>query len=311
MKILFLGSSEFACPSLNSLALSSHQVLGVLTQPDRPKGRGQRFTPSPVKRLALEKNLPLFQPEKVRDPSTVEHLRSLQPDVLVVVAYGQILPPAVLAIPPRGCVNVHASLLPKYRGAAPIARAILQGEQRTGVSTLFMDAGMDTGPILLVEESDISPTDTTGTLQERLSHIGASLLLRTLDELDKETLRPREQDEAQSTYAPKIEKAEALIDWTRSARQLSFLLRAFDPSPGAFTFWNGRVLKLFRPSWEDREAAERPGTVLEASSDRLRIATLHGDLFVQELQMESRPRMGVREFLRGHALRAGEVLVGK
>ncbi len=258
----------------------------------------------------MEKNLPLFQPDKVRDPSVAEQIRSLQPDVLVIVAYGQILPPPVLAIPHRGCVNVHASLLPKYRGAAPIARAILQGEERTGVSTMFMDAGMDTGPILLVEETEISSTDTTGSLQERLSHMGASLLLKTLDELAKGTLTPREQDPAQATYAPKIEKAEARIDWTRSARQLSYLLRAFDPAPGAFTLWNGRVLKLFRPSWLDREATENPGTVLEASIGHLRIATLQGDLFVQELQMESRPRMGVREFLQGHPLRAGEVLGG-
>lgn len=310
MKIFFLGSSEFACPSLGRLAVSSHRILGVLTQPDRPKGRKQRLTPPPVKRLAVEKNLPLFQPDKVRDPSVAEQIRSLRPDVLVVVAYGQILPPPVLAIPHRGCVNVHASLLPKYRGAAPIARAILQGEERTGVSTMFMDAGMDTGPILLVEETEISSTDTTGSLQERLSHMGASLLLKTLDELAKGTLTPREQDPAQATYAPKIEKAEARIDWTRSARQLSYLLRAFDPAPGAFTLWNGRVLKLFRPSWLDREATENPGTVLEASIGHLRIATLQGDLFVQELQMESRPRMGVREFLQGHPLRAGEVLGG-
>jgi len=159
LNIFFLGSSEFACPSLERLALSSHQVLGVLTQPDRPKGRRQRLTPPPIKRLAKEKNLPLFQPEKVRNPSAVEQIRSLQPDVLVVVAYGQILPLAILAIPPCGCVNVHASLLPKYRGAAPIARAILQGEERTGVSTLFMDAGMDTGPILLVKETEIKRED--------------------------------------------------------------------------------------------------------------------------------------------------------
>ena len=167
---------------------------------------------------------------------------------------------------------------------------------------------MDTGPILLVEETDIAPTDTTGTLQERLSHIGASLLLRTLDELAKETLTPREQDHAQASYAPKIEKAEARIDWNRPARQLSFLLRAFDPSPGAFTFWGGRTLKFFRPSWVDREAAGSPGTVLEASPDHLRIATIQGDLLVQELQMQSRPRMRVRNFLQGHPLGAGEVL---
>jgi methionyl-tRNA formyltransferase len=308
LKIFFLGSAEFACPSLACLALSSHPVLGVLTQPDRPKGRRQRLTPTPVKRLAVGKGLPLVQPEKVGAPSTLEFIRSLHPDVLVVVAYGQILPPAVLAIPPRGCVNVHASLLPKYRGAAPIARAILQGEKRTGVTTMFLDAGMDTGPILLVEETEITSVDTAGTLEDRLSRIGASLLLRTLDELDKGTLTLREQDPAQASYAPKIERDEARIDWRQPARQLSLLLRAFDPSPGAFTFWGGRTLKLFCPSWEDREAAESPGTVREASSSHLRVATAQGDLLVQELQMESRPRMRVREFLQGHSLRAGEIL---
>jgi methionyl-tRNA formyltransferase len=310
LKIFFLGSSAFACPSLDRLARSTHQVLGVLTQPDRPKGRRQRLTPPPIKILALEKNLPVFQPEKVRDPSAAERIRSLRPDILVVVAYGQILPPAVLAIPPRGCVNVHASLLPKYRGAAPIARAILQGDKRTGVSTMFMDAGMDTGPLLLVEETEISSTDTTGTLQERLSHLGASLLLQTLDELAGGTLTPRPQDHAQASYAPKIEKTEARIDWSQPARQLSFLLRAFDPSPGAFTFWNGRALKLYGPSWTDRAITATPGTVVATSPDHLRFATGQGELLVQELQMESRPRMRVREFLQGHPLKAGEVLGG-
>jgi len=305
LKVLFLGTSEFSCPSLESLLESSHKVIGVVTQPDRPKGRGQKLAPSPVKSLAISKDLPVLQPERVRDPSSLEALKSLHPDLMVVVAYGQILSPAVLAIPPRGCVNVHASLLPKYRGAAPIARAILAGETKTGVTTILMAPGMDTGPVLLTAKTNIEESDTMGTLHDRLARMGAHLLVQTLEGLEKRTLTPLPQDPSQATYAPKIQKEEGRINWQTPARHLFNLLRAFDPWPGAFTIWAGRILKLFQPSPLEEEAKEAPGTVVQASAAGLRIATSHGYLLVRELQLESRPRMTVNEFLRGYPLKPG------
>lgn len=305
MKVVFLGTSEFSCPSLEILLASSHEILAAVTQPDRPKGRGQKLAFSPVKSLSLAKNLPVFQPERVRDPSFLEVLKSLHPDLIVVVAYGQILPSSVLSIPPRGCVNVHASLLPKYRGAAPIARAILGEETRTGVTTIFMDRGMDTGPILLTAETEIGDSDTMGRLHERLARMGAHLLVRTLDGLEKDTITPRPQDSSQATYAPKIEKEEGRVHWDTPARQLFNLLRAFDPRPGAFTLWGDRTLKLFLPKVVEGEAKENPGTVAQAAANGVLIATSHGYLLVGELQLENRPRMTVAEFLRGYPLEPG------
>jgi methionyl-tRNA formyltransferase len=305
LKVVFLGTSEFSCPSLEILLASSHEILAVVTQPDRPKGRGQKRAFSPIKSLSLAKNLPVFQPERVQDPTFLEVLKSLHPDLIVVVAYGQILTSSVLSIPPRGCVNVHASLLPKYRGAAPIARAILGGETRTGVTTMFMDRGMDTGPILLTEETEIGDSDTMGTLHDRLSGMGAHLLVRTFDGLEKGTITPRPQDPSQATYAPKIEKEEGRINWDTPAPQLFNLLRAFDPWPGAFTVWADRTLKLFLPKLVEGEAMEAPGTVAHAAANGLRIATSQGYLLVRELQLENRPRMSVAEFLRGYPLKPG------
>jgi methionyl-tRNA formyltransferase len=311
LKVLFLGTAEFACLSLEALLTSRHKVAAVVTQPDRPKGRGQRLAPSPVKFLAAKKNIPVFQPEKLRDPAALEILRSFHPDLIVVVAYGQILSPSVLSIPHRGCVNVHASLLPQYRGAAPIPWAILKDEQRTGVATMLMDSGLDTGPILLTEETPIAPEDTAGVLHDRLATMGATLLLKTLDGLERETIAPRAQDHSRATYAPKIAKEDGRIDWNMPARELFNRLRAFDPWPGAFTRWGGRNLKLFRPCpVAEEETKEKPGTVAQVSEKNLTIATAHGCLRVREVQLENRPRMGVAEFLRGYPLKVGELLGG-
>lgn len=310
MRIIFLGTSEFACPSLEVLLTSPNEILIAVTQPDRPQGRGQKLSPSPVKSLALTKDVPLFQPERVRDPSAIEFLKSLHPEIMVVVAYGQILSSAVLAIPSRGCVNVHASLLPKYRGAAPIVRAILAGETKTGVTTMLLDERMDTGPTLLTVETDIDAEDTAGNLQDRLAKMGASLLLRTLAGLENGTITPHSQDHLQATYAPKITKEEGEIHWERPARELFNLLRALDPWPGAFSFWAGRRVKLFRPALVEGEAKEAPGTVVQASANGLFIATSQGHLLVREVQLENRPRMGVTEFLRGYPLQAGVLLGG-
>jgi len=308
LKVLFLGTSEFALPSLENLLGSSHEVLAVVTQPDRPRGRGQKFVPSAIKSLALARNLAIFQPEKIRDPVSLEVLQSFRPELFVVVAYGQILSSSVLSIPPRGCVNVHASLLPQYRGAAPITWAILNGETRTGVSTMFLDVGMDTGPILLTAETSIEREDTAGTLHDRLSLMGADLLRQTLDGLEKGRINPHSQDHSQATYAPKIDKEAGRINWDHPARELFNLLRAFDPWPGAFTFLRGLMLKLFRPDFpgeKGKDVREAPGTITRVGAEALHIATGRGDLLVRELQLANRPRMGVAEFLRGHPLQSG------
>ena len=310
MNILFLGTSDFACPSLEALLNSSHTVMEVVTQPDRPKGRGQKLTPPPVKSLALTRHLPVFQPEKLREPSAVNHLKSLIPELIVVVAYGQILSSAVLSIPRRGCVNVHGSILPKYRGAAPIARAIMNGEKKTGVTTMVMDAGMDTGPILITTETEILPDDNLGSLHDRLAQMGAPLLMKTLEELEKGTISPQPQDPAQATYAPKISKDEGRINWESTAEALSNLIRAFDPWPGAYTTWKGKTLKLFRPSTIKGPSPEPPGTFSGAVHQGFKIATGNGYLLIRELQMENRPRMPADQFLRGNPLEAGQRLGG-
>jgi methionyl-tRNA formyltransferase len=308
LKILFLGTAEFARPSLEALLHSSSELLGVVTQPDRPRGRGQKWIPSPVKSLALQSRISVYQPEKIRDPSFLKMLQALHPDLMVVVAYGQILSPEVLSIPPRGCVNVHASLLPKYRGAAPIVRAILSGDTRTGVTTMFMDPGMDTGPILMTEETEIADEDTAGILHDRLSRMGAGLLLRTLEGLEKNILAPRPQNHSQATYAPKIEREEARVNWNDPAPELFNLIRAFDPWPGAYTLWSGHFLKLFHPRLVEEKSGEAPGTVVQASAEGLRIATGYGVLLIREIQPESRPRMSVAEFLNGYPLQKGTQL---
>jgi len=305
LKLIFLGTAEFALPSLKIILSSPHKIIAVVTQPDRPKGRGQKVIFSAVKTLAVSQNLSVLQPEKIRDPAFLEVLRDLHPELMVVVAYGQILSPSVLAIPPLGCINVHASLLPKYRGAAPIARAVLEGESKTGVVTMFMDAGMDTGPLLLREETPISLEDTTGTLHERLSKMGADLLLKTLQDLERGTLTPQPQDDSQASLAPKITKEEGRIRWESPAGRLSNLLRAFDPWPGAFTAWTGRTIKLFSPVLTGSGTQERPGTILQSSTQGLTIATGDGVLGVREVQLENRPRMSVAEFLKGHSLPPG------
>jgi methionyl-tRNA formyltransferase len=305
LKVLFLGTAEFACPTLESLLASPHEVTGVVTQPDRPRGRGQKTQPPPVKSLAQKAGLPVHQPEKIRDPAFLKVLQSIQPELMVVVAYGQILSAPVLAVPPRGCVNVHGSLLPKYRGAAPIARAILAGETRTGITTLLMDPGMDTGPILLTEETEIDEEDATGTLHDRLARMGARVLLRTLEGLESNTLTPKPQDHSRATLAPKIEKEESRVRWSASPRQTFNQIRAFDPWPGAFTLLGGRILKVFRPRLIEGGGQEPPGTIVRASEEGFLVAVPQGYLLVREAQLESRPRMRVSDFLRGNPLAPG------
>jgi len=308
MKVIFWGSPEFAVTPLEAVCGSAHPVVGVVCQPDRPVGRGRKLSPPAVKSFALKNNLRLLQPEKPRGEPFLSELSSLEADISVVVAYGHILRPVVLAVPPRGSINLHASLLPAYRGAAPIQRAVAAGEARTGLTVIRMDAGMDTGPVLAVRETGIVFGESAGELARRLSALGAGLLIETLDQIERGTLEAIPQPSAGISYAPKIEREEARLDWSLPAERLACLIRAFDPAPGAYCLRGGKVLKLFRPLAGGR-AEGRPGEVAGTGEAGLKICC--GDnreLLVREAQAEGKRRMSAGEYLRGAGLAPGEVL---
>ena len=302
MRVLFYGTPAFALPTLRAL-LARHRVVAVVTQPDRPRGRGQRAQAPPVKTVALEHDVPVLQPHRLRDPGWPERLAAHAADVAVVVAFGQILPPAVLDVPSRGSINVHASLLPRYRGAAPVAWAIIRGERETGITTFQMDAGMDTGPVLLQRSTPIGPEETAGELAERLAVLGADVLLETLDRLD--TLRPRPQDSREATLAPRLRKEDGLLDWTQPAAALAARVRGVNPWPGAVALGlGGRVL-----IWRARAIGGRgePG-VLTAVNGRLAIGTGAGLLEPIEVQPENRRAMSWEAYLRGARVGPGATL---
>jgi methionyl-tRNA formyltransferase len=309
LRIVFMGTPEFALPTFQGLLEAGVNLCGVFTQPDRPRGRGKVLAPPPVKELALKFKLPVFQPEKLRDPEAVEQLRILKPDLIVVVAYGQILPKSVLEIPRYGCINVHASLLPRYRGAAPINKAIVDGEQVAGVTTMLMDVGLDTGDMLIKRATEIGDEETAGELHNRLALLGREAMEETLRRLCDGTLRPEPQDDAQSNYAPMMKKEDGRIDWSRSATVIHNLVRGLTPWPGAFTLWDGQMLKLGRTLAEEGPAAE-PGTVLSADADGVCIACGEGVLRVRELQLAGKKKLPASDFLRGASLSAGARLEG-
>ncbi len=306
-----MGTAELSCPILEKLCTQPDwTVVAVVTQPDKPKGRDLRLTPSPVKVLAGRLNLPVLQPLKARDPGFIEQLRGLQPSLVVVVAYGQILPPAILELPSHGCLNVHTSLLPKYRGAAPIQWAIANGEAETGVTIMKMDAGLDTGPILAMRPTPILPTDNSQTLHDRLAELGAELLLETIPWYVAGTLKPRPQPEEGSTYAAKIKKEDGQIDWTRPAIDIWNRLRAFTPWPGAQTHLNvppkPQLLKIWNAGVVQGVGA--PGAVLGADKQGIVVACGQGALRILELQREGGKRLSAEQFLAGCPLKSGALL---
>jgi methionyl-tRNA formyltransferase len=264
--------------------------------------------PSPVKEFALQKGVPIFQPEKIKETAFIEALRSFEADLFVVAAYGQILPKAVLSLPKFGAVNVHASLLPKYRGPAPIAWAILNGERKTGITTMLMDEGMDTGDILLQSEISVREEDTTETLQDRLASLGAQVLSETLEKIKKGEIHPVPQDHSKATYAPMLKKEDGRIQWTRRAEEIDRQVRAFHPWPGAYAEWQGRVLKIYKGEVRKGKAIGKPGTVLWVGTDFIEIETGEGSYLLKEVQLEGKRRISVRDFLSGHPVSVGEVL---
>jgi methionyl-tRNA formyltransferase len=284
------------------------EVVGVITQPDREKGRGRRIVISPIKELALRHGLTVLQPEKAKEEAFQQALSGLQPDLFVVVAYGQILPKSVLNIPKYGAINVHASLLPRYRGAAPIAWAILRGEEVTGVTTMVMDEGMDTGDILLQTEVPIGNEETCENLHDRLGSLGAQLLLKTLEKMKAGNIRAIPQDHSKATYAPPLKKENGHIDWRKGATEIDRQVRAFNPWPGAFTKWGDRLLKIYRGRIRERTPSGKTGEVVWVGSDFIEVAAGKDSYLIEEIQLEGRKKMTIREFLSGHSISAGTVL---
>jgi methionyl-tRNA formyltransferase len=303
MRLVYLGTPEFAVPSLEQVVAAGHEVAGVFTQPDRPKGRGQKDAMSPVKEAALRLGLLVHQPERVRRPEVVEQLRAMVPDAMVVVGYGQIIPQSILDIPPLGIINVHASLLPKYRGAAPIQWAIARGEKATGVTTMKIDAGLDTGAMLLKWETRIGEEETAPELSARLAPAGADLLVRTLAGLS--SIAPEAQDDAQATLAPILKREDGHIDWRMTAREILNRARGFRPWPGAYGFLRGQRFHVWRGAISDRELA--PGALL-AEGKRLFAGCGGGAIELIEVQLEGKKRMAASAFLNGFSIAAGEVL---
>lgn len=305
MRIVFMGTPEFALPSLRRLHQDGHEIAAVITQPDRPRGRGHRLLPTPVALEAQALGLAVHKPAKVGAPEMIEALKRLEPEVIVLVAYGQLIPKSVLELPPLGCVNVHPSLLPRYRGASPIHAPILAGETVTGVTTMLMDEGLDTGDILLQEPVEIGPDDHAGDLHDRLAGVGAVLLAKTLEQLAAGTLQPVPQDHARASYAAKVHKVE--IDWREPAERVARTIKGLSPFPGAYTLRDGARLKLHRARADDAVAkVGRPGEVAAVAERGILILCGNGGVWLTEVQPEGKSVMSGADFARGYRVRPGE-----
>jgi methionyl-tRNA formyltransferase len=311
VRLVFLGSGAFAVPSLEAVLDAGHDVAALVTQPDREKGRGRALAATPTKVVAERRGVPILQPRRIKEPAAIEQLRALQPEIQVVVAYGQILPRAVIDIPPLGTVNVHSSLLPRYRGAAPIHWAVVNGERESGVTTMLIDEGLDTGPTLLARVTPIGPDETSPELEARLARLGAETLLETLDGLRKGTLTPQPQDHARATLAPLLKKEDGRIDWARPAEEIGRRVRGLLPWPGTVTGWAGGELKVLRAHVEPAPAPDAaPGTIVAVDRDGIVVAAGSGTrLRLLEVQPESRRPMPAAAFASGARLQTGARLV--
>ncbi len=310
MKIIFFGSDNFALPSLRLLSEKREDIdiLSVITKPDRRKGRGLKVVPLEIKVLALKLNLSVYQPEKI-DNKVISYIKSLNSELIVVVAYGRILPKQILEIPPRGCVNLHSSLLPDLRGAGAIAYSIIRGYTHTGITTMYMSETMDAGDIISQKKVEIKPEDTAGTLSEKLAKEGAELLYCTLKNLKKGDVFSTSQDESRATYAPMLKKEDGLIDWNKNTEEIFNLIRGLNPWPSAYTYLKGKMLKIHK-SVIDKTPSQKgkPGEIIEVAKNKLIAATGKGNLSILEVQLENRRKMTIEEFLQGHRLEKGETL---
>ncbi|HIJ87651.1 MAG TPA: methionyl-tRNA formyltransferase [Desulfuromonadales bacterium] len=305
-RTIFMGTPEFACPTLQMLIERGEQIVAVVTQPDRPKGRGQKLMPPPVKELAEKNGIPVYQPLKVRNSEFVEVIRELKPDVIVVVAFGQILPKVLLEIPPYGCINVHASLLPRYRGAAPLNWCLMNGETETGVTTMLMDVGLDTGDMLLARKTALDENEDISSLHDRMATMGAELLAETLDRRAAGDLVPQPQNDADSCYASMLKKEDGIINWHADARSIHNQVRSLAVWPVASTTIGGQVLKIYRT--RIGSGSGEPGTVLQAAKGLLEVACQSGSIFLQEVQLSGKKRLDCTSFLSGFPLSAGTLL---
>lgn len=316
MRVVFMGTPDFSVGTLRELVKAGHQVVGVVSQPDKPKGRGKALAPTPVKEAALELGLPVYQPKKVRDPEFLETLKKLAPEVIVVVAFGQIIPQTILDFPVYGCINVHASLLPKYRGAAPIQWAVIDGEPESGVTIMRMDTGVDTGDMISKAVVPLAADETGGSLFDKLSDAGAKLLVKTLPSLEAGTaVYEKQPEESPTPYAAMIQKNLGNMDWSRPAAELERLIRGLTPWPSAYTKIGGKTLKIWKAQVknasggeEQPENAAAPGTVLQADTKGFCVQTGQGVLQITELQLEGKKRMDAQAFLRGYSVETGRVL---
>ena len=307
MRIIFMGTPDFSVGTLEALVEAGHEVCLVVTQPDKPKGRGKEMQYTPVKEAALKHGIEVYQPRRIREAECVEKLRQYNADIMVVVAFGQIIPKEILEMVPYGCVNVHASLLPKYRGAAPIQWSIIDGEVVTGVTTMQMDEGLDTGDMLLKTEVPITAEETGESLHDKLAKAGAALCVETLAKLQEGSIIPEKQGESPTAYAKMLDKKLGNIDWTKSAVEIERLVRGLNSWPSAYTYWNKKVVKIWKASVTDENSNEQAGTVVKVEKDGFYVQTGNGLLKVLELQIPGKKRMDAGAFLRGYTIEPGEV----
>ena len=308
MKVIFMGTPDFSVGTLEALVNAGHEVVLAVTQPDKPKGRGKEMQFTPVKECAVKYNIPVYQPKKVREPECIEELRKYQADIMVVVAFGQILPKEILEMCAYGCVNVHASLLPKYRGAAPIQWSIIDGEEVTGVTTMQMDEGLDTGDILLKTEIPMDQAETGGSLHDKLADEGAKLCIETLKALEEKTVTPIPQGETTTAYARMLDKQLGNINWNQDAKAIERLIRGLSPWPSAYTNWNEKVMKIWEAEVLEGTSDSAPGTIIKVEKDAFYVQTGNGFLKICELQIPGKKRMDAGAFMRGYQIKEGEIL---
>lgn len=308
MRIIFMGTPDFSVPALEALKEAGHEILAVVTQPDKPKGRGKEVQMTPVKEKAMEYQIPVYQPVKAREPEFVKILSDMAPDLIVVIAFGQLLPKAILDIPKYGCVNIHASLLPKYRGASPIQYAVINGEKESGVTTMMMAESLDTGDMLDQEVIVLDEKETFGSLHDKLSRLGGGLILKTIKKLEEGTALRTPQDDSKTCYVGMIKKSMGDIDWTMDAVSIERLIRGLNPWPSAYTGWNGKVMKLWEAKVVDKEYEGAFGQVVEVGRDALIIKTGKGGLSIRKLQLQGKKCMDIDAFLRGYPIVEGTVL---
>lgn len=309
MKILFMGTPEIAEGSLQELIDEKFDVVGVVTQPDKPQNRGKKLGMPPVKELAIKHNIKVYQPIKAKDSEFIELVKDINPDVIVVVAFGQILPKELLDIPKFGCINVHVSLLPKYRGAAPINWVIINGEEKTGVTTMYMDEGLDTGDIILKEEFNLDDNITAGELHDKIKIVGAKLLVKTLDLIEKGVAPREKQNHSEHTYAPIMNKSLGKINWNKSAKEIHNLVRGVNPWPSAYTIYNESTMKVWKTKVLDEKSSKKAGTIIDIDKEGIKVSTIDNVLLIEEIQMPNKKRMLVSEYLKGNKIEKDTLFV--